>query len=212
MFYPIYPSFVEHGHCQTRGQVRYDENVTKSSPELPGVRTMNLRIEAINDYFVASTAVVLGDVELGPGVNLWFGVVVRGDLARIRLEARVNLQDGCMVHTDQGEPQIIEEGVVAGHGVILHGRRVGRGSLLGMRATLLSGSEIGAECLIAAGALVTEGSKIPPRSVVMGVPGKVVREVTEDDLATTRRIAAHYLTMAQRHANGEFSPPWSKSR
>jgi carbonic anhydrase/acetyltransferase-like protein (isoleucine patch superfamily) len=102
----------------------------------------------------------------------------------------------------------IEEGVVVGHRAVLHGRRIGMDTLVGMGALLLSGCEIGEGCLIAAGTLVTERRRIPPRSVVMGVPGKVVREVTDEDLRHTHEIAAHYLEMAQRYSHGAFPPPW----
>jgi len=166
-------------------------------------------MQAIQDYYVARNAVVTGDVVLSAGANVWFGTVIRGDLARITLGPRVNLQDHCVVHTDRGEPQVIEEGVVVGHRAVLHGRSVGRDTLVGMGAMLLSGCEIGAECLIAAGTLVTERRRIPPRSVVMGVPGRVVREVRDDDLRRTRAIAAHYLELAQRYAHGAFPPPWA---
>jgi carbonic anhydrase/acetyltransferase-like protein (isoleucine patch superfamily) len=167
-------------------------------------------VQAIRDYYVAPGAVVLGDVVLGPGVNIWFGSVVRGDLARITLGPRVNLQDGCTVHTDHDQPQTIEEGVVVGHRAVLHGRSVGRDTLVGMGALLLSGCEIGPECVIAAGTLVTENRRIPPRSVVMGVPGRVVREVTADDLRRTHAISAHYLELAQRYARGAYPPPWTQ--
>ena len=188
-------------------------------------------MRAIRDYYVAEGAVVTGDVvlepganvwygsvlrgdlariTLGPRVNIWFGSVVRGDLARITLGPRVNIQDGCVVHTDYDAPQDVGEGVVVGHGAVLHGRRIGRDTLVGIGARLLSGCEVGEECLIAAGALVTEGRRIPPRSVVMGVPGKVVREVTPEDLQRTRAICAHYLEMAQRYARGAYPPPWTR--
>jgi carbonic anhydrase/acetyltransferase-like protein (isoleucine patch superfamily) len=167
-------------------------------------------IHAIKDYYVASTAVVTGNVQLGPGVNIWFGTIVRGDLAMITIEPRVNLQDGCIVHTDTEAPMTIGEGVVVGHGAILHGTKVGRDSLIGMRATILSGCEIGEECLIAAGSIVTEGRRIPPRSVVMGVPGKVMRSLTDEELERTRTICAHYLEMAQRYVRGAYPPPWAR--
>jgi carbonic anhydrase/acetyltransferase-like protein (isoleucine patch superfamily) len=167
-------------------------------------------MQAIQDFYVAPGAVVAGDVVLGPGVNIWYGSVLRGDLARITLGPRVNIQDGCVLHTDYGEPLDVGEGVVVGHRAVLHGRSVGRDTLVGMGALLLSGSEIGAECLVAAGTLVTEKRRIPPRSVVMGVPGRVVREVTDDDLRRTHAVAAHYLEMAQRYARGAFGPPWAK--
>jgi carbonic anhydrase/acetyltransferase-like protein (isoleucine patch superfamily) len=165
-------------------------------------------MQAIRDYYVARGVVVTGDVVLSAGVNLWYGTVIRGDLATISLGPRVNIQDGCILHTDHGDPQVIEQGVVVGHRAVLHGRRIGRDTLIGMGALLLSGCEIGEECLIAAGTLITEGRRIPPRSVVMGVPGKVVREVTADELANTQRIAASYLELAQRYAHGAFPPPW----
>jgi carbonic anhydrase/acetyltransferase-like protein (isoleucine patch superfamily) len=167
-------------------------------------------MQAIRDFYVAPGVVVTGDVVLGPGVNLWYGTVMRGDLARITLGPRVNVQDGCIVHTDYDQPQTIEEGVVVGHRAVLHGRFIGRDTLVGMGALLLSGCEIGAECLIAAGTLVTENRRIPPRSVVMGVPGRVVRELTDEDLRRTHAISAHYLELAQRYARGAFPPPWGR--
>ena len=167
-------------------------------------------MQAIKDYYVASTAIVTGNVVLGQGVNIWFGTIIRGDIACITLGARVNLQDGCIVHTDTDAPQTIEDGVVAGHAAILHGTRIGRDTLIGMGATLLSGSDIGEECLIAAGTLVTEGRRIPPRSVVMGVPGKVVRAITDAEIERTRTISAHYLELAQRYVRGDYPPPWTR--
>ena len=115
-------------------------------------------MQAIRDFYVAAGVVVTGDVVLSAGVNLWYGTIIRGDLARITLGPRVNIQDGCIIHTDHGDPQVIEEGVVVGHRAVLHGRRIGRDTLIGMGALLLSGCEIGEECLIAAGTLVTEGA------------------------------------------------------
>jgi carbonic anhydrase/acetyltransferase-like protein (isoleucine patch superfamily) len=135
---------------------------------------------------------------------------VRGDLARIQLGPRVNIQDGCIVHTDYDSPQDIEEGVVVGHRAVLHGKRIGRDTLIGMGALLLTDCEIGEECLIAAGTLITEGRRIPPRSVVMGVPGKVVRQITTEELRRTHAISAHYLELAQRYARGGFPPPWQQ--
>jgi carbonic anhydrase/acetyltransferase-like protein (isoleucine patch superfamily) len=165
-------------------------------------------MQAIRDFYVAPGVVVTGDVILSAGVNLWFGTIVRGDLARVTLGPRVNVQDGTIIHTDYNAPQVIEEGVVVGHRATLHGGRIGRDTLVGIGAILLSGSEIGEECLIAAGSLITEGRRIPPRSVVMGVPGRVVREITVEDLQRTRRINASYLELAERYARGAFPPPW----
>jgi carbonic anhydrase/acetyltransferase-like protein (isoleucine patch superfamily) len=161
-------------------------------------------MQMIGDAYVAAGVIMTGDVVLAAGVNVWFNSVFRADLARITLGPRVNIQDGCIVHTDHDIPQDIEEGVVVGHGAILHGRRIGRDSLIGMGAILLSGCEIGEECLIAAGTIITENRRIPPRSVVMGTPGRVVREIKPEELRHTREICAGYLEMAQRYARGAF--------
>ena len=164
----------------------------------------------IGDAYVAANAIVTGDVILSPGANVWFNCVLRGDLARITLGPRANLQDGTIVHVDHDEPMLIDEGVVVGHAALLHGRLIGKDTLVGMGAILLTGTEIGPECLIAAGTLITEGRRIPARSVVMGVPGKVVREVTDEDLRRTLATSAHYVEMAQRYVKGAFPPPWQQ--
>lgn len=158
----------------------------------------------LGQAFVADNAIVTGDVVLGPGANLWYGCVLRGDVARLTLEERVNLQDGCIVHADTDAPQVIEAGVVAGHLVMLHGVRVGRDTLVGIGSRLLGGTVIGEECIIAAGAIVTEGKTIPPRSLVMGIPGKVVRQVTDEEVARTRLINAKYLELAREYAAGKY--------
>jgi len=171
-----------------------------------GVRIMR----AIRDFYIAENAVVTGDVVFAAGVNIWYGVIIRGDLATISLGPRVNIQDGCILHTDAGMPQTVEEGVVAGHGAILHGTHIGRDSLVGIGARLLSGCAVGEECLIAAGSVVTENRRIPPRSVVMGIPGRVVREIRPEELERTRSICAHYMEMAQRYVRGAYPPPWQR--
>jgi len=162
--------------------------------------------------FLAPTAIITGDVTYGPGVNVWFGCVIRGDVAPIVLGENANLQDGVIVHCDFGVANVIEPGVVAGHAAILHGARVGEGTLVGIGAKLLSGSEIGPECVIAAGAVVPPGMKVPPRSVVMGMPGKVVRPATLEEIEKTRTINARYREMARRYANGEFPSHGSQPR
>jgi carbonic anhydrase/acetyltransferase-like protein (isoleucine patch superfamily) len=162
----------------------------------------------IGESYVARDAVVVGDIVLSPGVNIWHGCILRGDLSRITLGPNANIQDGTIIHTDHDEPLTVGEDVVVGHRAVLHGVFIGRGTLVGMGAILLARSEVGDECVIAAGALVGEGKKIPPRSVVMGVPGKVVRQVTDEEAARVRQTAKHYLEMAVRHAAGEFPPPW----
>ncbi len=164
-------------------------------------------MRCVNGVYLAPGAVVTGDVACGPGVNVWFGCVVRGDLARVTLGDNVNLQDGVIVHTDAAAPQTIEDGVVVGHAAVLHGTRVGADTLVGIGARLLSGSDVGPECLIAAGAVVPAGV-VPPRSVVMGVPGKVVRAATAEEVARTRAINARYREMARRYSEGAIAWPF----
>lgn len=166
------------------------------------------RMRAIGDCFVAETAVITGDVKLLTGANIWFGCVLRGDVVRLTVGKNVNLQDGCIVHADHDAPQVIEEGVVAGHLALLHGVRIGRGTLCGIGCRLLGGSVVGEECIIAAGAIVTERTRIPPRSLVMGIPGKVVRPVTEEEVRRTQSINQRYLELARQYAAGAFPPPW----
>lgn len=158
----------------------------------------------VDEVWLADTATVIGDVVLGAGANIWYAAVVRGDVARITLGERVNLQDGVIVHCDAGFPQVVEPGVVVGHAAVLHGVRVGANTLVGIGARLLSGTDIGEDCLIAAGAVVPPGLAVPPGAVVMGVPGKVVRSITAKEIANTRTLCARYQEMAHRHASGEF--------
>jgi len=162
-------------------------------------------MKVLGEVFLAETALVTGDVRMGPGVNLWPHVVIRGDIGTITLGKRVNLQDGTIVHTDYDEDMVIEDFATVGHRATLHGKRIGRGCLIGMGSILLNGTDIGEECLIAAGTLVPEGKVIPPRSVVRGLPGRIVREVTDEELAHIRRINQSYWELAQRYANGEIS-------
>jgi carbonic anhydrase/acetyltransferase-like protein (isoleucine patch superfamily) len=151
----------------------------------------------------ADSAVVVADVRAASGVNMWFGAVVRGDVAPITLGENVNLQDGVIVHCDYDVPLIIEAGVVAGHAAVLHGRRIGADTLVGIGAKILGGCDVGAECIIAAGAVLAPGMVVPPRSLVMGLPGKVVRRVTDDELERTREINRRYRALAERYVRGE---------
>jgi carbonic anhydrase/acetyltransferase-like protein (isoleucine patch superfamily) len=157
-------------------------------------------------FYLAENATIVGDVTIGADSSLWFNVVVRGDVASIRIGNRVNVQDATVIHVDTGVPQVIEDDVSIGHRAIVHGKFVGRGTLIGMGAILLSGCAIGQDCLIAAGAVVPPNSNIPARSVVMGVPGKIVRQVTERDLAYMRTICGAYLHLAKKHAAQEYPP------
>ncbi len=148
---------------------------------------------------VASTAVVVGDVQLGRDASIWYGAVVRGDCARITIGPLTNVQDGAVVHADTGVPNDIGAAVTIGHGAVVHGRSVGDGTLIGIKAVVLGGARVGEGCLIAAGAIVKEHAVIPPRSLVAGVPGKIVRQLSEEEAAGLREHAAHYLQIAKGH-------------
>ena len=161
---------------------------------------------------LARNAVVTGDVTCSAGVNIWYGAVVRGDVAPIVLGENVNLQDGVIVHCDFGFANVLEPGVVVGHAAVVHGVRVGADTLIGMGATLLSGTDIGEECLIAAGAVVPPGMKVPPRSVVMGLPGKIVRTATSEEIAQTKIINARYRELAAKYANGDIAWPYGEAK
>ncbi|TWT31459.1 gamma carbonic anhydrase family protein [Blastopirellula retiformator] len=148
--------------------------------------------------WIAPTATVIGNVTLGEESIVLYSAVVRGDNERIEIGASCNVQDGAVLHADPGFPCVLADRVSVGHRAIVHGAMVEEDVLIGMGAILLNGAKIGAASLIAAGALVTENTVIPPRSVVMGVPGKVVRQTTEEDLARIRHAAEHYrLAVAQ---------------
>jgi carbonic anhydrase/acetyltransferase-like protein (isoleucine patch superfamily) len=153
-------------------------------------------------FWVAETAVLVGRVVVGEEASVWFGAVARGDNEPIVIGARTNVQDGCVLHTDPGFPLTVGAEATIGHRVVLHGCTIGRGTLVGMGAVVLNGARIGDECLIGAGTLVPEGKEIPPRSVVLGFPGKVVREVTERDLAVMRGGVLTYIERWQTYARG----------
>jgi len=158
--------------------------------------------------FIATTATVLGDVRLGRGVNVWFGAVIRADLARITVGEMTNVQDLVVMHTDPGLDLTVGAHVTIGHQAILHGTSVGDRCLIGMQCCLLAGSEIGEGCIVAAGALVREGQKIPPRSLVAGLPARVVGPVTDLQYATFVERARCYLETAKRHAAGRVDPKY----
>lgn len=148
---------------------------------------------------VAQGAIVTGDVRLGAYVSIWFGCVVRGDDAPITIGARTNVQDGCVVHCDTGCAQVIGEDCTIGHGAVLHGVVIGDGVLVGMGATILGGSVIGDGAVIAAGSLVKENYEVPPRTLVAGVPARVVREITEKEVAFMKHSVPHYIETAESY-------------
>jgi carbonic anhydrase/acetyltransferase-like protein (isoleucine patch superfamily) len=155
-----------------------------------------------NVGFIAPTAVLVGDVVVGPEVGIWFGVVARGDIETITIGARTNVQENCVLHTDSGYPLTIGSNVTIGHSAIVHGCTIGDNSLIGMGATVLNGAVIGKNCLIGANALVTEGKTIPDNSLVMGAPAKVVRAIDAEGEAGLAASAERYVRNAKRFAAG----------
>jgi carbonic anhydrase/acetyltransferase-like protein (isoleucine patch superfamily) len=148
--------------------------------------------------FVAENAMVIGDVIVGPGANIWFQSIVRGDTNYIRIGAHCNVQDACVLHVVKGlYPLILEEGVVLGHRVTVHGCRIGRGSLIGIGAIVLNGAEIGEESIVGAGSVVTPRSVIPPRTLAMGIPARVVRALNDEDIRMIQGTAEEYLELKE---------------
>ena len=169
---------------------------------------MPLFIRTPGNCFVAHNATIVGDVTAGERASFWFSSIVRGDVAPVRIGKRVNVQDCAVIHCDTDVPNEIEDDVTIGHSAIVHGMFVGRGTLVGMGAKLLGRTKIGRECLIAAGAVVPPGLEVPDRMVVMGVPGKIVRPVNDEELKYMRWLAPHYVEVAEKYINGEITP-WS---
>lgn len=157
-----------------------------------------LMLKMPGNWFKAANAIVVDRVTVGEGSSIWFGCVLRGDIAPIRIGRMTNVQDLACVHVDPEEENVIGDYVSIAHHAIVHGRKVGDCTLIGMHAIVMGGSEIGEGCIIAAGAMVTEGKIIPPRSVVMGMPGKVVRQVTDEEYQHNKWRAQTYFDNATR--------------
>jgi len=160
--------------------------------------------------FVADNATVVGDVRLAPGVNIWYGAVLRGDMASITVGECTNIQDLCVLHCDPGLELTIGKWVTIGHSAVIHGKSIADKCLIGMHATLLAGSEIGEGCIVAAGALLRENQKIPARSIVAGVPAKAIGQVTDEQFRTFEDRALRYLATARRHAEGKIDPKFMR--
>jgi carbonic anhydrase/acetyltransferase-like protein (isoleucine patch superfamily) len=155
------------------------------------------------NWYFARSATLTGELTVGEMTSFWFNTVVRGDVAPVTIGRRVNVQDNAIIHCDTAVPNVIEDDVTIGHGAIVHGEFVGARSLIGMGATLLSRTRLGSECLVAAGAVVPPGMVVPDRMAVMGVPGKIARPVTDEELEYMRWLTTHYVELAERHARGE---------
>ncbi len=149
--------------------------------------------------FIAPGAVVLGDVRIGVQSSVWYTAVLRGDSAAISIGARSNVQDGAVIHVDAGMPCVIGAGVTIGHRAVVHGALVEDDVLIGIGAIVLSGARIGHECIVGAGSLVTGHSVIPPRSMVLGVPGRGVRRLTDEELQSILTAADHYVEYVAKY-------------
>jgi carbonic anhydrase/acetyltransferase-like protein (isoleucine patch superfamily) len=154
------------------------------------------------DNYVAPNAAVIGSVVMEPNASVWFSVTIRGDNDVITLGENVNVQDGSVIHTDGGVPVTLERNVSIGHLVMLHGCTIRENSLIGIGAIILNRVTVGKNCLIGAGSLIPEGKTIPDGSLVLGVPGKVVRVLTPEEIAMNTWIAEHYVERAQAYREG----------
>ncbi|MFD3263728.1 gamma carbonic anhydrase family protein [Phenylobacterium ferrooxidans] len=164
-------------------------NLGDVAPELPGP----------DEYWIAPNAAVMGNVILKKNASVWFGATIRGDNDPIIIGENSNVQDGSVLHTDSGSPLTIGANVTVGHMVMLHGCSIGDNSLVGIGSIILNGAKIGKNCLIGANVLITEGKEIPDNSLVMGAPGKVVREVSEGQARMLAGGAMHYVANWQRY-------------
>ncbi|HSB61834.1 MAG TPA: gamma carbonic anhydrase family protein [Vicinamibacteria bacterium] len=160
--------------------------------------------------YVDPSAQVIGDVELGDHASVWMNAVVRGDVNAVRVGRGTNIQDNCVLHVTAEQRTELADEVTVGHSATLHGCRIGRRCLIGIGAIVLNGAEVGEESVVAAGSLVPEGMKVPPRSLVMGVPARVRRPVTEEERGSLRRLAESYLgykeTYLEESAAGAAGP------
>lgn len=151
------------------------------------------------DAFIAPSATIIGDVTIAAGASVWFGAVLRGDVEPIVIGERSNVQDNAVIHCDPGHPATIGAGVTVGHLAIVHGATIGDNTLVGMGSTVMNGARVGAESVVGARALVAEGKEFPDRSLVVGMPARLVRELDSDSIARIYHSADTYAARAQRY-------------
>jgi carbonic anhydrase/acetyltransferase-like protein (isoleucine patch superfamily) len=156
-------------------------------------------MQKIRNVTIADTARVIGEVELGDNVSIWYGVSIRGDVAPITIGDNTNVQDNVVIHCDTDQPNIIGNNVSIGHCATVHGLSIGDGTLVGMGATILGGTRIGKNCLIAAGAVVPPGLDVPDNMMVMGVPGRIARETNEKEKAYLKWLSPRYIELSKLH-------------
>jgi carbonic anhydrase/acetyltransferase-like protein (isoleucine patch superfamily) len=150
--------------------------------------------------YLAEGVRIAGDVTIGEESSVWFNAVIRGDCAEIRIGRQSNIQDCCVLHADPGVPCVIGDGVTVGHSAIVHGAEIGDNVVIGMHAVVMNRAKVGANSIIGVGAVVTEGVEVPPGSMVMGLPGKIKRELSEMEIEGNRMAAAHYVHNAKEYA------------
>ncbi|ACB83707.1 gamma carbonic anhydrase family protein [Natranaerobius thermophilus] len=151
------------------------------------------------DVFVADGTQIIGDVTIAEGASVWFNSVIRADLDIVEIGRKTNIQDGSICHVDTNEPLKVGDYVTVGHGAILHGCTIANNTLIGMGATVLNGATVGENCIIGAGTLIPEGKEIPPNSLVVGVPGKVVRELSQEEANNLKNHAEEYHKKAMKY-------------
>lgn len=151
------------------------------------------------EVFIAPNATVIGNVSLGDNASVWFGAVIRGDEDKIKIGERTNVQDNAVLHADPGDPCLLGDDCIVGHSAIVHGAKVANNVLIGMHSTILNNAEIGEFCIIGANALVTAGTVIPPYSMVLGSPAKVVKQLNEKQIEAVKRNAAVYVELAKEY-------------
>ena len=193
-------------HCRQRSDRSVAANNSSHAPNNRSIQGMTAPVRPIlgSEVYIAPTSYVGGNVVIGDRSTIMHHVMIRGDIAPIRIGARVNIQDGSIVHTAHGTPLEIADDVGIGHRAIVHCRRIASRTLSGLGSILLDDCEIGARCLIAAGSVLAPGTCVPDGSVVMGIPGRVVRTVTDRDLTIIDHVVASYLKLGRQHASGQY--------
>lgn len=158
-----------------------------------------------DDVFIADGAQVIGDVTIGEGSSVWYNVVIRGDIEPVVIGKNTNIQDNATIHVETGLGTTLGDNVSVGHNAVVHGCTIGDGALIAIHSVVLSGATIGAGSLVGAGAIVGEKKEVPPRTLVLGVPAKVVRELSDQDLERMARTARNYVALARKHKSRERS-------
>ncbi len=153
--------------------------------------------------YIAPGAVVVGDVTIGQESSVWFNAVLRGDVELIKIGNQTNIQDSCVIHADPGFPCTLGDGITVGHGAIVHGATIGDNVTIGMKAVVMNGAVVGENSIVAVGAVVTEGTQVPPGSLVVGIPGKVRKELTPEQIELNRMGAQHYVENAKAFATND---------